>query len=149
MRVLLQRVREARVEVQGEVVGAIGRGILLFVGVTDGDGLEETEWLAKKCMALRIFPDEEGKMNRSLKDVGGEALVVSQFTLYGDVSKGNRPSFVGAATPDHAETLYDRFADAVAAALGRVGRGRFGADMQVHLVNDGPVTLWLERSSHR
>lgn len=147
VRVLLQRVREARVEVEGNTVGAIGRGILLFVGIGPHDTDAELRWMAKKIAALRIFPDDEGKMNRSVVDVGGGALVVSQFTLYGDVRKGNRPSFVRAAPPDRADAMYGRFADRLAEHVTPVARGEFAADMQVHLVNDGPVTLWLEREA--
>lgn len=150
MRVLLQRVLEARVVVAGETVGAIGPGILLFVGFTAGDGEDEVAWMARKCALLRIFPDEEGKMNKSVVDLGGEALVVSQFTLYGNPYKGHRPSFVGAAPPDVAERLYEQLITLVGDAIGRPAKaGRFGADMKVHLVNDGPVTLWLERSPDR
>ena len=145
MRVLLQRVREARVEVEGKVVGAIGRGILLFVGVGPEDGDAQLDWMAQKVSALRIFPDDEGKMNRSVADVGGAVLVVSQFTLYGDVRKGNRPSFIRAAAPEVADARYRAFAARLAERLPQVEMGVFAADMQVHLVNDGPVTLWLER----
>ena len=146
MRVLLQRVLEARVDVDGETVGRIGPGLLLLAGFTKGDGEAELDWMAKKCAGLRIFPDADGKMNRSVVDVGGEALVVSQFTLYGNSRKGNRPSFVAAAPPAEATRLYEAFVERVAAAVGRpVPTGRFGADMKVHLVNDGPVTLWLDR----
>lgn len=145
MRVLLQRVREARVEVEGKVVGAVGPGVLLLVGIGPGDGDAELDWMARKVSALRIFPDEQGKMNRSVADVGGEALVVSQFTLYGDVRKGNRPSFIGAAAPERADALYRDFAGRLAQRLPKVETGVFAADMQVHLVNDGPVTLWIER----
>lgn len=115
------------------------------MGIGPDDGDDQLAWMAQKVGALRIFPDEEGRMNRSVTDVGGEALVVSQFTLYGDVRKGNRPSFIGAAPPDRADALYRDFAARLAAGLPRVETGVFGADMQVHLVNDGPVTLWLER----
>lgn len=146
MRVLLQRVREASVVVEGETVGAIGPGLLLLVGFTHGDGDGALEWMANKCAGLRIFPDEAGKMNRSVTDVAGEALVVSQFTLYGNPLKGMRPSFIDAAPPEEAEALYERFVSRVSEAVGRAcPTGRFGADMKVHLVNDGPVTLWLER----
>ncbi len=146
MKVLLQRVIEASVEVGGAPVGAIGPGVLLLVGFGPSDGEAEIEWMASKCAALRIFPDEQGKMNRSVLDIGGEALVVSQFTLYADVNKGNRPSFVGAAPPDLAVRLYERFVAHLEELFGRpVPTGRFGAEMKVHLVNDGPVTLWLER----
>lgn len=145
MRVLLQRVREARVEVEGRTVGSVGRGVLLFVGIGPGDGDASLEWMANKCAALRIFPDASGKMNRSVAEVGGEALVVSQFTLYGDCRKGNRPSFVDAASPGAAETAVEKFVGYLRSKLPKVEQGVFGADMQVFLLNDGPVTLWLER----
>jgi D-tyrosyl-tRNA(Tyr) deacylase len=143
---LIQRVREASVEVDGKVVGAIGPGLLVLLGVHREDTPQEGNWLARKCANLRIFPDDEGLMNRSVADVGGEALVVSQFTLYGNAERGNRPSFTESASPELAEPLYEQFAEALAQALGRpVQRGVFGAMMQVHLCNDGPVTIWLER----
>jgi D-aminoacyl-tRNA deacylase len=143
---LVQRVREAAVVVEGETVGRIGRGLLILLGVHLTDTEKELQWLVRKCVALRIFPDDEDRMNRSLLDIGGEALVVSQFTLYGDVARGNRPSFTESAPPKQAEELYERFADGLAKHLGRpVPRGVFGAMMQVHLTNDGPVTLWVER----
>jgi D-tyrosyl-tRNA(Tyr) deacylase len=145
MRAVVQRVSSASVTVEGERVGEIDRGLLVLLGVAPTDGPAQVAWLAGKVVHLRIFPDDEGKMNRSVVDVGGGVLVVSQFTLYGDVRKGKRPSFVGAAAPDLAEPLYERFCDAVAAeGVGRVGRGRFGAHMDVALVNDGPVTLILD-----
>ncbi|GIV57844.1 MAG: D-tyrosyl-tRNA(Tyr) deacylase [Bacteroidetes bacterium] len=143
---LVQRVREAHVEVDGEVVGRIGRGLLILLGVHTSDTEAEADWLAKKCAQLRIFPDEAGRMNRSVCDIGGEALVVSQFTLYGDARKGNRPSFVASAPPERAEPLYAYFTDRLAEHLGRpVPTGVFGAMMNVHLVNEGPVTLWVEK----
>ena len=144
---LVQRVARASVAVEGEVVGAIGPGLLVLLGVVHGDTEAEGDWLAARCAALRVFPDDAGKMNRSLVDTGGEALVVSQFTLAGDVSRGTRPSFVGAAPPALAEPLYRAFAARLSAALGRaVPTGVFGASMQVALVGDGPVTLWIERA---
>jgi D-tyrosyl-tRNA(Tyr) deacylase len=144
---LLQRVSRARVTVGGEETGAIGPGLLVLLGVHASDGEEVAAWMARKIAQLRVFADAEGKMNRSLLDVGGGALVVSQFTLYGDAAKGNRPSYIDAAPPAHAEPLYERFMALLAGELGRpVARGRFGADMAVELVNDGPVTLWLERA---
>lgn len=144
---LVQRVARASVTAEGEVVGACGPGLLILLGVVHGDTEAEGDWLAAKCAALRIFQDDAGKMNRSLRDTGGEALVVSQFTLAGDVRKGTRPSFVGAAAPDLAEPLYRAFAARLSAELGRpVPTGVFGASMQVELVNDGPVTLWIERA---
>lgn len=143
---LVQRVSEARVEVEGSVTGAIGAGLLVLLGVHHTDTEAELHWLARKVANLRVFPDEEGRMNRSLLDCGGEALVVSQFTLYGDARRGNRPSFSESAPPAHAEPMYERFVEVLAEHLGRpVPTGRFGAMMDVHLVNDGPVTLWIER----
>lgn len=143
---LVQRVSEASVTVNGDVTGAIGTGLLVLLGVHRDDTEEEKVWVANKVANLRIFPDEEGRMNRSLLDIGGEALVVSQFTLYGDTRKGNRPSFVASAPPEQAEALYEAFVAALADRLGRpVPTGVFGAMMGVRLVNDGPVTLWVER----
>jgi D-tyrosyl-tRNA(Tyr) deacylase len=145
MRVLLQRVREASVTVEGEVVGAIGQGFVALVGVGHADGEEQAAWLAKKVAGLRVFEDEEGKFNRSLLDVGGAALVVSQFTLYADSRKGRRPSFTDAAPPAVAEPLVARFADLLRAEGVPVEMGVFGAMMLVEIHNDGPVTIWLER----
>ena len=143
---LVQRVSEAHVTVDGEMTGAIGAGLLVLLGVHRDDTEAELAWLVNKVANLRIFPDEDGRMNRSLLDVGGEALVVSQFTLYGDARKGNRPSFVASAPPERAEALYEAFVAALGDRLGRaVPTGVFGAHMDVHLVNDGPVTLWVER----
>ena len=139
MRALVQRVSEAAVSVEGEEVARIGPGLLVLLGIRRGDGAEEADRLARKLLALRVFQDPEGRMNLALADVGGEVLCVSQFTLYGDVRKGNRPSFVDAAPPEDAEPLYERVRD----ALGAQG-GRFGARMAVALVNDGPVTLLVE-----
>lgn len=139
MRALVQRVSEASVTVGGEEVARIGRGLLVLLGVRRGDGEASADRIATKLLALRMFEDAEGKMNLSVRDVGGEVLVVSQFTLYGDARKGNRPSFVDAAPPEEAEPLYER----VRAATGAEG-GVFGARMAVALVNDGPVTLLLE-----
>ena len=139
MRALVQRVARASVTVAGERVAEIGPGLLVLLGVRRGDGEDEADRLVRKLLALRIFEDDEGRMNRSVRDVGGDVLCVSQFTLYGDARRGNRPSFVDAAPPEEAEPLYER----VRAALGAQG-GRFGARMAVALVNDGPVTLLLE-----
>ena len=139
MRALVQRVRSASATVDGERVSEIGAGMLVLLGVRRGDGAAEADKIVRKLLALRIFEDEEGRMNRSVTDAGGELLCVSQFTLYGDARKGNRPSFVQAAPPAQAEPLYER----VRAALGAQG-GRFGARMRVELVNDGPVTLLVE-----
>ena len=148
MRVLLQRVSEAAVHVGDETTGSVSRGLVLLVGFTDGDGEAEVSWMADKVLGLRIFPDEEGKMNRSVDDIGGEILVVSQFTLYGDARKGRRPSFVHAARPEVAVPLYESFVDALRSRSGsKVATGRFGASMRVALVNDGPVTLMLEREA--
>lgn len=145
MRVLLQRVSEASVSVDGEAIARIGRGLLVFVGVYPQDGDAELNWLADKTLALRIFPDADKPMNASVMDVGGELLVVSQFTLAADTTKGKRPGFSTAATPDHAEPIYARFVERLTDRYPRVASGRFGADMQVALVNDGPVTILLER----
>ena len=146
MRVVLQRVSRGEVRIDGETVGRIERGHVLLVGFAEGDGAEEVEWMADKVVGLRVFADGEGKMNLSLEDVGGELLVVSQFTLYGDTRKGRRPSFVRAAHPDVAVPLYDSFVQALRdRGVRRVETGEFGAMMEVELVNDGPVTLLLER----
>jgi D-tyrosyl-tRNA(Tyr) deacylase len=148
MRAVVQRVRRASVTVEGEVVGAIGPGLLILLGVHQTDTEAEIDWGARKCARLRIFADDEGLMNRSLQDVGGEALVVSQFTLYGDAAKGNRPSFVEAAPPDQADRLYERFVAQLDQRLDTAVRtGTFGAMMDVELVNDGPVTLVVERDA--
>jgi len=146
VRVVLQRVSRAEVRVGGRTVGSIGRGHLVLLGIAQGDGTDEVEWMADKIVGLRIFADDEGKMNRSLEDVAGDVLVVSQFTLLGDVRKGRRPSFIGAAAPEEAVPLYDRFVDTLRARVrGRIETGEFGAMMDVELVNDGPVTLVIER----
>ena len=144
MRVLLQRVRRASVTVAGETVGEIGHGVLLFVGVTHGDPRADADWLAKKAAGLRIFEDEAGKMNKSLLDIGGDALVVSQFTLYADCRKGRRPGFDAAGDPAAANELYEYFAERLKAeGVSHVATGRFGADMLVSLENDGPATFLL------
>jgi len=145
MRVLLQRVTRAEVRIQGRVVGRIAGGFALLVGFTHGDGDDQLAWMADKIVGLRVFADDEGKMNRALADVGGGMLVVSQFTLYGDAVKGRRPSFVDAARPEVAVPLYERFVALLRERHPVVETGEFGADMEVELVNDGPVTLWLER----
>jgi D-tyrosyl-tRNA(Tyr) deacylase len=146
VRVVLQRVSRARVTVAGRVSGEIGRGLLLLVGFTETDSEDAVAWMADKVLGLRVFPDDDGKMNRSLDDVGGGVLVVSQFTLYGDARKGRRPSFVEAAHPDRAVPLYERFVALLRAGTpGPVATGEFGATMDVELVNDGPVTLVLQR----
>ncbi len=145
MRTLIQRVREADVTVDGGVVGAIGPGLLVLAGVTEGDDASDREWLARKIVQLRIFPDDAGVMNRSVADVGGSVLAVSQFTLYASTRKGNRPSYIAAARPEMAEPAFDAFVALLSELLGKpVPTGVFGADMQVRLVNDGPVTIWLD-----
>ncbi|MCG8590134.1 MAG: D-aminoacyl-tRNA deacylase [Proteobacteria bacterium] len=144
MRAVVQRVREARVDVGAESVAGIGPGMLALVGVARGDGEAEARWMAAKLVGLRIFPDDAGRMNRSLVEAGGELCVVSQFTLLGDARKGRRPSFVGAAAPEMAEPLVARVGELAAEAGVRVATGRFGAHMSVSLVNDGPVTLVLD-----
>lgn len=149
MRVLLQRVSSASVTVDGVVTGAIERGLLLLVGVGQGDGAAEARRMAEKTASLRIFNDDAGKFNRSLLDVGGAALVVSQFTLYADARKGRRPSFVDAALPELASPLVDAFAEALRGLGVRVERGVFGAHMDVALVNDGPVTIMLDSVERR
>ena len=149
MRAVVQRVSEASVRIEGEIVGKIGRGFLILLGVTQGDAPELCSYLAEKCAGLRIFTDDNGKMNLSLKDVGGEVLVVSQFTLYGDCSKGKRPSFIAAAKPDLAIPMYERFIAELMDQGLHVETGRFGADMQVSLINDGPVTILLDTDHMR
>ena len=145
MRVILQRVSGAKVAIGGEIRGEVGRGFLVLVGFTPGDTEAEVQWLAEKIVGLRLFGDAEGKMNLDLAAVGGAILVVSQFTLYGDTAKGRRPSFIDAARPDVAIPLYEAFLAALRARGATVASGEFGADMQVTLTNDGPVTLQLER----
>jgi D-tyrosyl-tRNA(Tyr) deacylase len=144
MRAVVQRVSRASVTVAGEVTGAIERGLLVLLGVAPGDTAAQAQWLADKIVGLRIFNDDDGKMNRSLLDVGGSVLVVSQFTLYGDCSKGRRPSFISAAPPEIAVPLYEAFINAVRAHGVATATGRFGAMMQVELVNNGPVTLLID-----
>jgi D-aminoacyl-tRNA deacylase len=148
LRIVLQRVKEASVTVAGDRISAIGPGLLLLVGVAQGDGEPEADWLAEKVAGLRIMADDEGKMNRSVRDVGGAALAVSQFTLLADTRKGKRPSFVRAAPPEEATRLFDRFCERLrAAGVDPVLTGHFGAMMDVSLVNDGPVTIVLESPS--
>ena len=144
MKAVVQRVTKAAVRVEGEVVGQIDRGLLVFVGVADGDGPDDAAWLARKVAELRIFSDDEGKFNLALADVGGGVLVVSQFTLLGDARKGRRPAFVDAAPPEVAEPLVERVIELLRESGLTVAEGRFGAKMQVELVNDGPVTLLLD-----
>ena len=144
MRAVIQRVRKAQVDIEGKCVGACGRGFLILLGVGQNDTEAQIERLWSKIYKLRIFDDENGKTNLSLPDVGGEVLVVSQFTLFANCRKGRRPSFVEAAPPAQATELYEYFVDLVRADVGRVQTGRFGADMQVELVNDGPFTIVLD-----
>jgi len=144
MRAVVQRVASARVEVEGVAVGAIEKGLLVLLGVARGDGDRDAAWMAEKIPSLRIFEDGEGKMNLGLEEVGGALLAVSQFTLLGDARKGRRPSFVGAAPPDEANRLYERFVELARERGLTVETGRFQAHMQVHLVNDGPVTILLD-----
>lgn len=145
MRAVVQRVSEASVRIGGAVRASIGPGLLILLGVEPADTEEDITWLSGKLARLRIFRDEQGLMNRSVRDIGGEALVVSQFTLYASTKKGNRPSFTEAAKPEVAIPLYEAFVRRLEADLGRpVATGEFGADMQVMLVNDGPVTLWFD-----
>lgn len=146
MRALIQRVNRCSVSVDGTEVSSMGRGILVLLGVRQGDTEADAQYLADRCLALRIFDDEEGKMNLSVNDVGGSVMVVSQFTLYGDTRKGNRPSYSEAAPPEHAEALYERFVAHARSIAGaeRVATGVFRAMMHVELVNDGPVTLMIE-----
>ncbi len=144
MRALLQRVSRASVTVDDQIVGQIGQGLLVFLGVGQGDGEAQVKTLADKIVHLRIFEDDQGKMNRSLLDIGGEVLVVSQFTLYADTRRGRRPGFTDAASPAIAEPLVERFKALVAASGVRIAGGVFGAHMDVSLVNDGPVTIWLD-----
>jgi D-aminoacyl-tRNA deacylase len=147
MRVVLQRVTQASVRIQGRVAGSIGRGFCLLVGFTHSDTEAQVDWMAEKVSGLRLFSDSEGKMNLGLDEVGGSLLVVSQFTLYGDAAKGRRPSFVDAARPDVAVPLYESFVAALRRRGMPVATGEFGADMQVEIQNDGPVTLILDRGA--
>jgi D-aminoacyl-tRNA deacylase len=144
MRAVVQRVRSARVSVGDEVVGTIGQGLLVLLGVAPTDTVAQVHWLADKIVGLRIFADADGKMNRGVTEIDGSVLVVSQFTLYGDCRKGRRPSFIDAAAPEIAEPLYEAFLNSVRALGVPVAAGRFGAMMQVELVNDGPVTLIID-----
>jgi D-tyrosyl-tRNA(Tyr) deacylase len=146
MRVVLQRVSKASVAIAGRVAGAIGQGFCLLVGFTNGDTAAQVDWMAEKVVGLRLFSDPNGKMNLGLEDVGGALLVISQFTLYGDASKGRRPSFIDAARPELAVPLYERFLTALRSRGLTVAAGEFGADMLVEIHNDGPVTLVLDRA---
>jgi D-tyrosyl-tRNA(Tyr) deacylase len=149
MRLLIQRVTRAEVRAERKLVGAIGQGLMVLVGVGEGDTEAAADTLADRAVKLRIFRDEDGLTNLSLIEVGGEMLVVSQFTLYADTSRGRRPSFIHAAPPALGEALYERFAAAVEAHGVTVARGVFGAEMQVELVNDGPMTIWLDSDAGR
>ena len=144
MRAVVQRVRESRVEVKGSIVGSIGPGLLIFLGAGVGDAKKDSHYLVEKIVNLRIFPDDGGLMNRSLLDTGGSALVVSQFTLWGDCRKGRRPSFTKAARPEEARVLYEYFIQCLKEKNISVSTGRFQEMMDVHLINDGPVTLLLD-----
>lgn len=145
MRTVIQRVRHASVTIEGRVKSEIGQGLLILVGVEDSDTQEDVNWLAQKIAALRIFDDADGVMNLSLSDIGGEALVVSQFTLWASYKKGNRPSYIRASRPDKAIPMYEAFCARLSEVLGRpVGTGDFGADMKVELLNDGPVTICMD-----
>jgi len=146
MRVVLQRVSQATVRIHDRVAGSIGRGFCLLVGFTHGDTPAQVDWMAEKISSLRLFSDSQGKMNLGLEETGGAVLVVSQFTLYGDVVKGRRPSFIDAARPEVAVPLYERFLDVLRGRGLEVAAGEFGADMQVEIHNDGPVTLILDRN---
>lgn len=147
MRILLQRVSRAAVRVDGEITGAIEKGFVALVGVTHGDSQTEVDWLANKVAGLRVFEDDEGKMNLSLPDVGGSVLVISQFTLYGDASRGRRPSFTNAAPPDLAQPLVEQFAAGLRRQGLQVASGVFGAHMEVEIHNNGPVTMMLEKTA--
>ena len=144
MRALVQRVSQASVTVAGDVKGKIGQGLLVLLGVTDSDNEAQAQKLAAKIAKLRIFNDDAGKMNKSVQDVGGAALVVSQFTLYADARKGNRPSYIHAAHPEHATELYEHFSELLRQEGLEVANGVFGANMDVELLNQGPVTIWLD-----
>ena len=145
MKVVVQRVIQATVSVDETTISEIGNGLLVLLGIQEGDSNEDLAWLSQKVCRMRIFADNDGKMNRSLAEVGGEMIVVSQFTLQASTKKGNRPSFLQAAVPEISEPLYEQFCAAVESELGRqIGRGRFGADMKISLINDGPVTLVID-----
>ena len=145
MRLLIQRVKEASVTVDYKIVSKIGQGLLIFLGVENEDGISDIEWLCKKVLNLRIFNDEDGVMNKSVQDIEGEIIVVSQFTLHASTKKGNRPSYIKAAKPDVAIPLYEKFVEQMKINFGKdIGTGIFGADMKVALLNDGPVTIWID-----
>ena len=145
MRVLIQRTKHASVTIEGRCKSAIKQGLLVLIGIENSDGKEDIEWLCKKIVNLRIFDDENGVMNRSVLDIEGEILVVSQFTLHASTKKGNRPSYIRASKPEIAIPLYETFCKELSLSLGKeVGTGEFGADMKVELLNDGPVTIWMD-----
>jgi D-tyrosyl-tRNA(Tyr) deacylase len=145
MKIVIQRVKKCHVEINNRISGSIGHGLLLFLGIEEADTAEDAEWLAQKVIQMRIFSDTEGKMNLDVRDVSGELLVVSQFTLHALTKKGNRPSFIRAARPEQAIPMYEKFILLLTSALCKpIATGEFGADMQVHLVNDGPVTILLD-----
>lgn len=142
---VIQRVSEASVKINGEIKGAIGGGLMILVGIEEADGEEDMNWLSKKIVNLRIFPDEQGVMNKSILDCGGDILLISQFTLHASTKKGNRPSYIKAAKPDIAIPMYERFIEVLESDLGKgIQTGAFGADMKVSLVNDGPVTIIMD-----
>ena len=147
MRVILQRVTQSNVTVDDQLIGQINQGLNLLVGISKTDTPTELEWMAKKCLSLRVFPDETGRMSQSIQDINGELLVISQFTLYGDCRKGRRPSYDQAAPPENAEKLYDQFVALLRESNLKVETGKFGAMMHVSIDNDGPVTLILEREA--
>lgn len=148
MRVLIQRVSQASVKIDGVISGQIGPGLLILLGIEEADGKEDIDWLCGKISRLRIFGDEEGKMNRSVTDINGGLLVVSQFTLFASTKKGNRPSFIRSAKPPMAIPLYEQFVRTLSTVAERpVETGEFGADMKVELLNDGPVTIWIDTKS--
>ncbi|NJP08781.1 MAG: D-tyrosyl-tRNA(Tyr) deacylase [Leptolyngbyaceae cyanobacterium RU_5_1] len=150
MRVVVQRVKSSQVSVDGQIVGKIGRGLNLFVGISDTDTEAELDWMARKCLELRLFPDgERGRFDKSVQEIEGELLVISQFTLYGDCRKGRRPSFDRAAAPETAESFYEQFVEKLRSSGLRVETGKFGAMMQVSIENDGPVTIVLAREGQR
>ena len=144
MRVLVQRVSEASVKIDGKVHGAINRGLLLLIGIENDDTEDDVNWISQKIINLRIFSDEAGKMNLSSANIGGEFLVISQFTLHASTKKGNRPSYIKAARPETAIPLYEYFVEQLKKSEHEVGTGIFGADMKVSLINDGPVTIWID-----
>ena len=145
MRTLIQRVSSSSVTIEGEIKSSIGRGLLVFLGIEDADNAEDIDWLTSKIVSLRIFDDENGVMNRSVLEIGGEILLVSQFTLHASVKKGNRPSYIKAAKADFAVPVYEKFRGELSRKLNKkIAAGVFGADMKVSLVNDGPVTIWID-----